>query len=98
MLTAPDGRMWQAESPLRCASREQRERVPPDVALARVLAAANEPDFAERHVQLGKFYGAANVDDLVDKMEAHILRLQEKLATKTPPFISAPSNPRGGGA
>ena len=55
-LTAPDGRTWQADSPLRCVSVEQRERVPANVAMARVVAMANEPDFAERHVQLGKFY------------------------------------------
>lgn len=79
-LTAPDGRTWQADSPLRCVSVEQRERVPADVALARVVEMANEPDFAERHVQLGRFYAAANTDALIDAMEAHILRLQEKVA------------------
>ena len=42
-LTAPDGRTWQADSPLRCVGAEQRERVPEDLALARVLAAASEP-------------------------------------------------------
>lgn len=47
-LTAPDGRTWQADSPLRACSLEQRERVPAEVALARVLEVANEPDFAER--------------------------------------------------
>lgn len=35
-LTAPDGRTWQAESPLKCCSLEQRERVPASVALARI--------------------------------------------------------------
>jgi hypothetical protein len=39
-LTAPDGREWKAETPLRCCGLEQRERVPADVALARILAAA----------------------------------------------------------
>jgi len=95
-LTAPDGRIWQADSPLRACSLEQRERVPPEVGLARVLAMADEPDFAERHVQLGKFYAATNTDDLIDKMEAHILRLQDKLAAKTPPFSFAPQRAREG--
>lgn len=40
-LTAPDGRTWQAESPLHCCGAESRERVPADVALARILKAAN---------------------------------------------------------
>jgi hypothetical protein len=39
-LTAPDGRTWQAETPLRCCGLEQRERVPAEVALARILDAA----------------------------------------------------------
>lgn len=86
-LTAPDGRQWQADSPLRAVSLEQRERIPAEVALARVLALANEPDFAERHVQLGKFYGVPNTDALIDAMEAHIARLQEKVAAIcVPPF------------
>lgn len=42
-LIAPDGRMWTADSPLRCVSLEQRERVPADVAMARILDAAYEP-------------------------------------------------------
>lgn len=42
-LTAPDGRTWQAESPLRCCSAEQRERVPADVAIERILEAARPP-------------------------------------------------------
>jgi hypothetical protein len=35
-LTAPDGRTWQADSPLKCVSAELRERVPADIALARI--------------------------------------------------------------
>lgn len=42
-LTAPDGRTWQADSPLQCCGMESRERVPADVALARIMKAANEP-------------------------------------------------------
>lgn len=75
-LTAPDGQMWQADSPIRCVSLEQRERVPADVAMARVIAAASEPDFSDRHVQLGRFYSATDTDDLIDKMELHICKLQ----------------------
>lgn len=41
---------------------------------ARVLADTGEPDFAERHLQLAK-----NVDELIDKMETHITRLQGRL-------------------
>ena len=78
-----------------CRRQEQRERVPADVALARVMAAASEPDFADRHVQLGRFYAAANTDDPIDKMEAHIVRLQEKLAAASAVFSFAPQNVRG---
>lgn len=95
-LTAPDGRQWQADSPLRTVSLEQRERVPADVALGRVLAMASEPDFAERHVQLGKFYEATDTDDLIDKMEQHIKRLQDKVAGLTPKFSFAPQIVREG--
>lgn len=41
-LTAPDGRQWQAEPPLRCAAAEQRDRIPPAVAMDRVFAALEE--------------------------------------------------------
>jgi hypothetical protein len=95
-LTAPDGRTWQADSPLRACSAEQRERVPPDVALARVMAMADEPDFAERHIQLGKFYSAKNTDELIDRMEGHIAKLQSKLAAASPPFSFAPQRVREG--
>lgn len=39
-LTAPDGRTWQADSPLRCAANELRERVPAEVAMQRIREAA----------------------------------------------------------
>lgn len=38
-LTAPDGRTWSAPTPLLCCRAEQRERVPGDVGVARVLRA-----------------------------------------------------------
>jgi len=43
-LTAPDGRTWIAESPMRACSKEQRERVPPDVALARIFSMLDETE------------------------------------------------------
>jgi len=46
-LTAPDGRTYQADSPLRCCGLEQRERVPADVAMARIFRSASEPDDSE---------------------------------------------------
>jgi len=47
ILTAPDGRTYQADSPQRCCGLEQRERVPADVAMARILRASSEPDDSE---------------------------------------------------
>jgi len=38
-LIAPDGRRWQAESPIKVIREEQRERVPTKVALDRLLNA-----------------------------------------------------------
>jgi hypothetical protein len=42
-LTAPDGRTWTAETPLRACGNELKDRVPADVALARIFRAAAEP-------------------------------------------------------
>lgn len=39
-LTAPDGRYWEGMTPLAACGAEQSERVPADVALARILEAA----------------------------------------------------------
>jgi hypothetical protein len=41
-LTAPDGRMWQADSPLKACSAEQRGRIPPEVALKRIFDALDD--------------------------------------------------------
>ena len=41
-LTAPDGRVWQGDSPLRCVAAESRERVPAEVQLQRIFDAASE--------------------------------------------------------
>lgn len=78
-LIGPDGTVYPGASPIECLKLERDSRIPASVQLARILAVADEPDFAERHVQLGKFYSAKNVDDLIDKMEQHVLRLQAKL-------------------
>lgn len=43
-LTAPDGRQWQADSPLKACAAEQRERVPADVGLARIMREVNSPE------------------------------------------------------
>ena len=42
ILTAPDGRFWKAESPLKVASLELRERVPVEVGLQRILDALDD--------------------------------------------------------
>lgn len=77
-LTAPDGRTWQADSPMKVIMLEQRERVPPEVALQRITDAVDESDLAERHVQLGKDYGASNTDDLIDKLSEHVRCLERR--------------------
>jgi hypothetical protein len=41
-LVAPDGRQWKADNPLKCCAAEQRERVPADVALARLRLSMEE--------------------------------------------------------
>jgi len=38
-LTAPDGRSWKADSPIRCMHAEMNERIPPLLALARIRRA-----------------------------------------------------------
>lgn len=48
-LTAPDGRQWLAESGLLAAAKEQNERIPPEVRLARILEPL-EPDEGEEAV------------------------------------------------
>lgn len=41
-LTAPDGRTWQADSPLKTVGAEQRDRIPAELALKRIFAACEE--------------------------------------------------------
>jgi len=43
-LTAPDGRTWEGDSPLKACGAEQRERVPAQVALQRIYAACDDGD------------------------------------------------------
>lgn len=43
-LTAPDGRTWKADSPLKTAGYEQRERVPAEVAVERIFAACENAE------------------------------------------------------
>jgi len=42
VLTAPDGRQWKAETAFKCAAAEQRDRIPPEVALKRISDAVDE--------------------------------------------------------
>lgn len=42
-LTAPDGRTWTAESPIHCVQAESKDRIPPDIALARIRASLLRP-------------------------------------------------------
>jgi len=46
-LTAPDGRVWRGWSPLNVVAKEQRERVPKQVAIERVLTALTDMSFEE---------------------------------------------------
>ena len=50
-LTAPDGRTWQADSPLRVCAIEQRERVPASVAYARIMAELKRTEDADRKAE-----------------------------------------------
>lgn len=51
ILFAPDGRKWEADSPLKVVSLEQRERVPAAVALERIAAAVQEDQDAEAEMR-----------------------------------------------
>lgn len=41
-LVAPDGRTWTGDSPLAVVGKEQRQRIPPSVALERIMRAVND--------------------------------------------------------
>ena len=51
-LTAPDGRTWKADSPLKTAGYEQRERVPAEVAVERIFAACENAEPAGAGLRL----------------------------------------------
>ena len=94
-LIRPDGERYRCDSPIACLRAEMAERVSARVAVERILASVSEPDFADRHVQIGAFYSAISTDDLIDKMEGHIARLQEKVSAASTVFSFAPQNVRG---
>ena len=41
-LTAPDGRQWTGDSPIKCASKERNERIPAEVQLSRIAEAIED--------------------------------------------------------
>ena len=43
-LIAPDGRIWESDSPLKVVSKESNERIPAEIRLARIMEAISEPD------------------------------------------------------
>ena len=50
VLTSPDGKTWREDTPLKCVWAEQNDRIPPEVALARIkLAIPNGPDHPDGH-------------------------------------------------
>lgn len=51
ILFAPDGRKWEADSPLKVVGLEQRERVPPEVAVDRIFAALQGDRDAETEMR-----------------------------------------------
>lgn len=42
ILIAPDGRKWEGDTPLEVVGKEQRERIPPSLAMERILRALND--------------------------------------------------------
>lgn len=83
-LTAPDGRTWQADTPLRCAAAEQRERVPADVAMARVMEAIKpspeeEADEALFQTALGALEYHRDQTRPIDRTTAAIAALRDRL-------------------
>ena len=63
-LTAPDGRTWQADSPLKACSAEQRDRIPPEVALARIYETLDE---SEELPLMGKAFRTTQTDGSAGK-------------------------------
>ncbi len=66
-LIAPDGRQWRRVSALQCAAAEQRERIPAETALKRILEAADAAMDEAAHTLLeeqptGQVYGIIDPD------------------------------------
>jgi hypothetical protein len=72
-LTAPDGREWKAESPLRAVAQESWERIPPTVALERIYAAAAEvpmpPWEDEANALIDALLDAARTDGMLRQIK-----------------------------
>jgi hypothetical protein len=82
-LTAPDGRTWQADSPLKACAAESRERIPPAVALARIVRGMDdfeaEEAAAPQVAQEPVAFADVPRSDLLDKtlrQYAHRLRIE----------------------
>lgn len=82
-LTAPDGRTWKADSPLKACGAEQRERVPAEVAIARIFAACDESDIAQPA-------------DTLDAARYRFLRTQPIDGKPGQPVIAIPRGTRSG--
>jgi hypothetical protein len=91
-LTAPDGREWKAESPLRAVAQESWERIPPTVALERIYAAAAEvpmpPWEDEANALIDALLDAARKDGILRQIKlapvarCNLLDFMDKLADK----------------
>jgi Lon protease-like protein len=57
-LTAPDGRVWQADSPMHCARLEQRERVPAEIAIARIRKEIEEVEMEVKAQEYSRYLAA----------------------------------------
>jgi len=51
ILIAPDGRRFEAETPMLCARNELHDRVPASVALERIMAESDDNDIGEYEAQ-----------------------------------------------
>ena len=76
-LTAPDGRKWVADTPLKCVGSEQRERIPPSVALEKISSLVEQetsltkpPNKAELKESL------RDANDHIRSLDAEILRVK----------------------
>lgn len=50
-LVAPYGRTWEANSPLAACGKEQRERIPPSVALERIFRELRDETAPRAHIE-----------------------------------------------